>query len=182
MNAYGTYTKSTNGPSEQIPMHTEVEGPACLWTTLSDALKSNGIHQSCHFSPYLFLVPLIEGGKFLWQESLPPYFSTITCQITHRLHYGRRKWAVRAFQTWTRDIQTLLGLPNFSVQPIVLAFWHESLAYMSSLLKPTYFTHLLSFLLSAWAESTALPETPYTVGGQQQPQNTLQTLNKIGRK
>lgn len=77
MNAYGTHTKSTNGPSEQVPMHTEVEGTACLWTTLSDALKSNWIHPSHRFSPYLFLVPLTQKANFLWQESLPPYFSTL---------------------------------------------------------------------------------------------------------
>lgn len=29
MNAYTTYTKSTNARSEQVPMHT-VEEPACL--------------------------------------------------------------------------------------------------------------------------------------------------------
>lgn len=77
MNANGTYTESSDGPSEQVPMDTEVEGPACLRTTLSDTLKSNWIHQSRHFSPYLFSAPLIQKAKFLWQGCLPPCFSTL---------------------------------------------------------------------------------------------------------
>lgn len=78
-----------------------------------------------------------------------------------------------------QDKQTLLELPCFSVCSTTLAFWYQSLTYTSSLLKPTHFTHLLSlFAVSAWPESTVLHEAPYTVGGQQQPQNILQRLNE----
>jgi len=40
----------------------------------------------------------------------------------------------------------------------------------------------LLFVKFAWPESIALAETLYTVGGQQQPRNILQSLNKTWRK
>lgn len=40
------------------PQNTEAEGPACLWTALSDILKSNWMHQSHH--TVFILVPLAQ--------------------------------------------------------------------------------------------------------------------------
>lgn len=174
MNAYTTYTKSTNAHSEQVPMHTEVEGPACLWITLSDALKSNWIHHSSTFPHIYFWFHLYKNqGPEI--ESLPPYSSTL---LIKWCTYDRKGMGskILLILNWG-----LLWLSNFSLCPIALPFltW---VSEVFSLEIHIFYPPSFLYAKSAWPQSIVLPEACYTVGGQQQPQNILHKLNETWRK